>query len=36
MQDVCTDFEVGLAEFNGETNYVHLLMNFRSNVALSP
>ena len=27
MRAVCTDFETGLAEFNGETSHVHLLVN---------
>ncbi|GGO82941.1 IS200/IS605 family transposase [Nonomuraea cavernae] len=35
MRDVCTDFETDLAEFNGETNHVHLLVNFPPKVALS-
>ncbi len=32
---VCSDFESELAEFNGETNHVHLLVNFPPKVALS-
>ncbi len=28
MRDVCAGFETKLAEFNGETNHVHLLVNF--------
>jgi hypothetical protein len=33
--DVCADFETELAEFNGETNHVHMLVNFPPKVALS-
>ena len=35
MRAVCTDFETGLAEFNGEASHVHLLVNFPPEVALS-
>jgi len=35
MRGVCGDFETELAEFNGETNHVHLLVNFPPKVALS-
>ncbi len=35
MQAVCADFEVELVEFNGESNHVHLLVNFPPKVALS-
>jgi putative transposase len=35
MRAVCADFEVELTEFNGETNHVHLLVNFPPKVALS-
>ncbi|HEX5495001.1 MAG TPA: IS200/IS605 family transposase [Mycobacteriales bacterium] len=35
MRDVCANFEVELREFNGEANYVHLLVNFPPKVALS-
>lgn len=35
MRDVCTDFECELAEFNGESNHVHLLVHFPPKVALS-
>ena len=35
MRDVCADFECGLAEFNGESNHVHLLVHFPPKVALS-
>jgi putative transposase len=35
MRAVCEDFEVELVEFNGEANYVHLLVNFPPKIALS-
>jgi putative transposase len=35
MRAACTDFETGLAEFNGQTNPVHLLVSFPPKVALS-
>jgi putative transposase len=35
MRAVCADFETELAEFNGEANRVHLLVNFPPKVALS-
>jgi putative transposase len=35
MRDVCADFECELAEFNGESNHIHLLVNFPPKVALS-
>jgi putative transposase len=35
MRDVCADFEAELAEFNGETSHIHLLVNFPPKVALS-
>jgi putative transposase len=35
MRGVCTDFETKLAEFNGEPEHVHLLVNFPPKVALS-
>jgi putative transposase len=35
MRDVCADFETGLAEFNGASDHVHLLVNFPPKVALS-
>ena len=35
MRMVCADFEVELAEFNGEADHVHLLVNFPPKVALS-
>ncbi|MFI6068998.1 IS200/IS605 family transposase [Micromonospora sp. NPDC051227] len=35
MRTVCADFETELAEFNGEDNHVHLLVNFPPKVALA-
>lgn len=35
MRDVCADFEVELVEFSGESNHVHLLVNFPPKVAVS-
>ena len=35
MRDVCADFEAELAEFNGEDDHVHLLVNFPPKVAVS-
>jgi putative transposase len=35
MRDVCADFGCELAEFNGETEHVHLLVNFPPTVAIS-
>lgn len=35
MRAVCEDFECELAEFNGETNHAHLLVNFPPKVAVS-
>jgi putative transposase len=35
MREVCADFETELAEFNGQDNHVHLLVNFPPKVALS-
>jgi len=35
FRSVCEDFECELVEFNGETNHVHLLVNFPPKVALS-
>ncbi|MFE4797343.1 IS200/IS605 family transposase [Streptomyces sp. NPDC056708] len=32
---VCTDFECELIEFNGESNHVHLPVNFPPKVTLS-
>ncbi|MCW2939184.1 MAG: putative transposase [Actinomycetia bacterium] len=35
MREVCADFETELADFNGQDNHVHLLVNFPPKVALS-
>ncbi|MDA0644569.1 MULTISPECIES: IS200/IS605 family transposase [Nonomuraea] len=35
MRQVCADFECEPAEFNGESNHVHPLVNFPPKVALS-
>ncbi|WP_374220943.1 IS200/IS605 family transposase [Saccharopolyspora sp. HNM0986] len=35
MRAVCEDFETELAEFNGESNHVHLLVHFPPKVAVS-
>lgn len=35
MREVCADFETELAEFNGEADHVHLLVNFPPKVAVS-
>jgi len=35
MRAICADFESELVEFNGETNHVHLLVNFPPKVAIS-
>jgi putative transposase len=35
FRSVCEDFECELVEFNGETNRVHLLVNFPPKVVLS-
>ena len=35
MRDVCADFGCELAEFNGEAEHVHLLVNFPPTVAIS-
>lgn len=35
MRDVCTNFEAKLVEFNGESDHVHLLVNFPPKVAVS-
>jgi putative transposase len=32
---VCTDFEVIVREFNGESDHVHLLVNYPPKVRLS-
>jgi len=35
FRDVCTDFEAELKEFNGESDHVHLLINYPPKVAVS-
>jgi putative transposase len=35
MRQICADFECGLAEFNGQSNHVHLLVNFPPKVSIS-
>src|SRR5699024_4930425 len=35
LTKVCADFECDLAEFNGETDHVHLLVNYPPKVAVS-
>jgi putative transposase len=35
FNDVCKDFEVQLKEFNGESDHVHLLINYPPKVRLS-
>jgi putative transposase len=35
MRAVCAGFETELTEINGETNHVHLLVNFPPKVAVS-
>ena len=35
MRDVYADFECTLAQFNGESNHVHMLVNFPPKVSLS-
>ena len=35
MQAVCADFAAQLCEFNGGTNYVHLLVSFPPTIAVS-
>ncbi len=35
MREVCVQFEVQLEEFNGESDHVHLLVNFPPKVCLS-
>jgi putative transposase len=35
MRDVCADFRAELTEFNGESEHVHLLVNFPPTVAIS-
>jgi REP element-mobilizing transposase RayT len=35
MGSVCSDFECELVEFNGESNHVHLMVNFPPKVSVS-
>lgn len=35
MRKVCEDFEATLVEFNGETDHVHLLVNYPPKVTVS-
>lgn len=35
MRDTCTDFDVVLTEFNGESDHVHLLIHYPPTVQLS-
>lgn len=35
FNEICTDFESQLIEFNGETDHVHLLINYPPKVAIS-
>jgi len=35
FRDVCNDFEAELQEFNGESDHVHLLINYPPKVAVS-
>lgn len=35
FRNVCADFEAELTEFNGETDHVHLLVNYPPKVAVS-
>lgn len=35
LHEVCADFDVELVEFNGESEHVHLLVNFPPTLALS-
>ena len=35
FEKICTDFESELNEFNGESNHVHLLINYPTKVAIS-
>jgi putative transposase len=35
MRKACRDFEAGLREFNGETDHVHLLVNYPPKVPVS-
>lgn len=35
LKDVCSDFEADLVEFDGETDYVHLLVEYPPKVSIS-
>ena len=35
MEKVCSDFETTLVEFNGETNHIHLLIDYPPKVSIS-
>jgi len=35
LKEVCQDFEVNLVEFNGETDHIHLLIEYPPKVQLS-
>lgn len=35
MRDICTQFEADLVEFNGESDPVHLLVNYPPKIAVS-
>ena len=35
FDDVCTDFEAELTEFNGESDHVHLLVHYPAKVSVS-
>jgi putative transposase len=35
MRAVCADFETELVQFNGQSNHVHLLVNFPPKIAIS-
>lgn len=35
FKDICTDFEAHLAEFDGEDDHVHLLVNYPPTISIS-
>lgn len=35
LKDICSDFEANLVEFNGETDHVHLLVEYPPKVSIS-
>ncbi len=35
FRDICKDFETELMEMNGETDHVHLLLNYPPKVSIS-